>query len=54
MKTIVTIDRIEEGFAVIELDSENFITVPLKYFPTGVKEGDKLILSIEGNIHGTN
>ena len=47
MKLKVTIDRIEEGFAVIELDSENFITVPLKYLPDGVKEGDRMILAIE-------
>ena len=47
MKTKVTIDRIEEGFAIIELDSENFIDIPLKYLPAGVKEGDKLILDFE-------
>lgn len=47
MQIKVNIDRIEEGFAVIELDSENFITVPLKYLPSGVKEGDKLTLTIE-------
>ena len=47
MKTTVTIDRIEEGFAVIELDVKNFITVPLKYLPSGVKEGEKLILNFD-------
>ena len=47
MKAIVTIDRIEEGFAVIELDSQNFIDIPLKYLPAGVKEGEKLTLTIE-------
>lgn len=47
LKTTVIIDRIEEGFAVIELDSENYIDIPLKYLPPGVKEGDKLILQIE-------
>ena len=47
MKTKVTIDRIEEGFAVIELDSENFIDIPLKYLPDGVKEGQSLMFSIE-------
>ena len=47
MKTKVTIDRIEEGFAVIELDSDNYIDIPLKYLPPGVKEGDKLILDFE-------
>lgn len=47
MKTIATIDRIEEGFAVIELDDCNYIDLPLKYLPAGVKEGDKLILTIE-------
>ena len=47
MKTKVTIDRMEEGFAIIELDSENFIDIPLKYLPDGVKEGDKLILDFE-------
>ena len=47
MKTIATIDRIEEGFAVIELDADNFIDIPLKYLPAGAKEGDKLTLTIE-------
>ena len=47
MKTKVIIDRIEEGFAIIELDSENFIDIPLKYLPVGVKEGQTLIFSIE-------
>ena len=49
MKHTVTIDRIEEGFAVIELDKDNFITVPLKYLPAGVKEGEKLTLNFEKN-----
>ena len=47
MKIKVIIDRIEEGFAVIEFDEENYIEVPLKYLPEGVKEGDKLIMDIE-------
>ena len=47
MKTKVIIDRIEEGIAVIELDSENYIDIPIKYLPAGVKEGDKLILDFE-------
>lgn len=47
MKTKVIIDRIEEGFAVIELDEDNTIDVPLKYLPPGVKEGQALILDIE-------
>ncbi|EKD26497.1 MAG: hypothetical protein ACD_79C01155G0002 [uncultured bacterium] len=47
MKTKVVIDRIEEDFAVIELDMDNYINVPLKYLPAGVKEGQVLILSIE-------
>ena len=47
MKTVATIDRIEEGFAVIELDDDNYIDIPLKYLPAGVKEGDKLTLTIE-------
>ena len=50
MKTTVTIDRIEEGIAVIELDSENFIDIPIKYLPSWIKEGQKLILSIEKEI----
>ena len=49
MKTKVIIDRIEEGFAVIELDEENYIDVPLKYLPPGVKEGQALILSLDIN-----
>ena len=47
MKTKVIIDRIEEGFAVIELDADNYIDVPLKYLPAGVKEGQALVLDIE-------
>ena len=47
MKTKVIIDRIEEGFAVIELDEDNTIDVPLKYLPPGVKEGQALIMIIE-------
>lgn len=47
MKTIVTIDRIEECFAVIELDADNFITVPLKYLPTGVKEGERIVICFD-------
>ena len=47
IKSIVTIDRIEEGFAVIELDDDNYIDIPLKYIPAGAKEGDKLTLTIE-------
>ena len=47
MKTIATIDRIEEVFAVIELDDGNYIDLPLKYLPAGAKEGDKLTLTIE-------
>ena len=47
MKTVATIDRIEEGFAVIELDDDNYIDIPLKYLPAGAKEGDKLTLTIE-------
>ena len=47
MKTKVIIDRIEEGFAVIELDEENYIEVPLKYLPEGVKEGQALLFSFE-------
>ena len=39
MKAKVTIDRIEEGIAIIELDSDNYIDIPLKYLPDGVKEG---------------
>ena len=49
MKTKVTIDRIEEGIAIIELDSDNYIDIFLKYLPVGVKEGQALILSIEEN-----
>ena len=47
MKTKVTIDRIEEDIAVIELDLDNYIDIPIKYLPVGVKEGDKLILDFE-------
>ena len=47
MKTKVTIDRIEEDIAVIELDLDNYIDIPIKYLPPGVKEGDKLILDFE-------
>ncbi|MBN2144872.1 MAG: DUF3006 domain-containing protein [Candidatus Aureabacteria bacterium] len=47
MKIEVIIDRIEEGFAVIELDEDNLIDVPVKYLPPAVGEGDSLMLSFE-------
>ena len=47
MKNKVIIDRIEGKIAVLELDADNYIDVPIKYLPAGVKEGQALILSIE-------
>lgn len=47
MKTKVIIDRIEGRIAVIELDTENYLEIPLKYLPEGVKEGQALKFSIE-------
>lgn len=47
MQTKVIIDRIEGKIAVLELDADNYIEVPIKYLPSGVKEGQALKLSIE-------
>lgn len=46
MKTKAVIDRIEEEMAVLEIDSE-FIEIPVRLLPPGVKEGDSLTLQIE-------
>ena len=47
MQKTVIIDRIEEDIAVIELDADNFIDVPVKYLPKDIDEGDSLVLSFE-------
>ena len=36
------IDRLEEGFAVCELDDGSFLKIPLEQLPEGVAEGDCL------------
>jgi hypothetical protein len=44
----LTIDRIEEGVAVLKTDKKN-INIPLDFLPEGVKEGDELMLEILKN-----
>jgi len=41
------IDRIEGKIAVLELEGETFIEIPVKFLPKGVKDGDVLKISIE-------
>ena len=34
-----SIDRIENGFAIVQFDEEQFSSVPLSILPKGIKEG---------------
>lgn len=38
-----TVDRLEDGFAVVELHEDAFIDVPLALLPPAVREGDRLV-----------
>ena len=51
----VAIDRIEEDWAVIVLADNDEIQfdLPLKYLPSGVKEGDHLTLNFQLDSAGT-
>jgi len=42
MKNILTVDRIEEGFAVCEAEDLSFRRIALSELPKGVREGDCL------------
>ncbi len=46
----VTIDRLESGYAVVELEDGAFVTVPASLFP-GAKEGD--VFRIEADPEAT-
>ncbi len=39
---LLSIDRIENGFAVCENENKTFENIPLEMLPQGVKEGDVL------------
>ena len=42
----LVIDRIEDSFAVLELDSGELFDIPLAVLPKGVKEGDVIKITI--------
>lgn len=41
---LVTIDRIEGDFAVVELPDARTVDVPLAALPRGIEEGDRVLL----------
>ena len=43
------IDRFEGKFAVVELDNGSFENIPKALLPTGAKEGDCIIITIDEN-----
>lgn len=45
----VTVDRIEEGFAVLEKDDLTHENIPLSLLPDGIKEGS--VLSFDGDAY---
>jgi hypothetical protein len=49
--TTATIDRIEEGIAVLipDRDGTQRIQIPVSLLPPGSKEGDIVTIAIEGN-----
>jgi hypothetical protein len=47
---IVTVERITEGIAVLELESRERIEIPAKKLPPSAKEGDCLDMSETGEL----
>ncbi len=45
----LTVDRIEEGFAVLEKEDMSHENVPLSLLPEGTKEGS--VLTFDGSIY---
>ena len=45
----LTVDRIEEGFAVLEKDDLTHENIPLSLLPDGIKEGS--VLSFDGETY---
>lgn len=45
---VVIIDRFEGGFAVCEKEDRTMINIEKSRLPSGVKEGDSLIINDEG------
>ena len=43
------IDRIEEGFAVVEAEDEQIYNIPLDAFGEEVREGDVINISVDKN-----
>lgn len=39
---MIYVDRIENGFAVLEIEKDRFDTVPLSVLPEGTREGSAL------------
>ena len=46
MKRLI-IDRLENGFAVCEIEEGSFADIPEKVLPDGVKEGDVITISVD-------
>ncbi len=44
----ITIDRIEEGYAVAELPNGSTQNLPLSQLPQGIREGSRLVFTREG------
>lgn len=49
---IVTVDRLEKGYAVVVLEDETLAYLPLVLLPYGAKEGS--VISIECDSEQTN
>ena len=45
MTSTLIIDRIENGFAVVESDTESF-SLPMSLLPEGAKEGDSFTMTL--------
>ncbi len=41
------IDRLENGFAVVELENKEIINIPKSALPEGVREGDVICVSVD-------
>lgn len=49
LKMNFIIDRIEENFAVVELEDKKMINMPIELLPSGAKEGDVLSITVDKN-----
>ncbi|SNX52809.1 DUF3006 domain-containing protein [Thermoanaerobacterium sp. RBIITD] len=49
MRVHGVVDRIEDDVAVVVLDDEKKINIPVKYLPSNVMEGDVIDISLNVN-----